>query len=148
MTANYWDRFTTRRLSRRRALLATGGTAAAAAFLAACGGDDDDDGGSGGGTGPVDRSGLLTTPKDETSTRKRGGTLNIAGPPAGIANATLEQALGGNGSGSVLVHHTYSQLMRAKIGTFNDTPQGEMEPEFAQSYEQSADGLKVTFKLR
>jgi len=147
MTANYWDRFTTRRLSRRRALLATGGATAAAAFLAACGGDDDD-GGGGGSTGPVDRSGLLTTPTDQTSTRKRGGTLNIAGPPAGTANATLEQALGGNGSGSILVHSTYSQLMRAKIGTYDQTPQGEMEPEFAQSYEQSADGLKVTFKLR
>jgi peptide/nickel transport system substrate-binding protein len=148
MAANYWDKFTTRRVSRRRALLSTGGTAAAAAFLAACGGDDDDGGGSGGGTGAVDKSGLLSTPKDETSTRKRGGTLNIAGPPAGTANATLEQSLGGNGSGSILVHTTYSQLMRAKIGTYENPAQGEWEPEFAQSYEQSADGLKVTFKLR
>src|SRR6188508_3421864 len=97
MATNYWEKITTRRLNRRRALMATGGAAAAAAFLAACGGDDDDAGDSG-GTGVVDRSGLLASPKDETSSRKRGGTLNIAGPPAGTANATLEQSLGGNGS--------------------------------------------------
>ena len=146
MTANYWDKFTTRRLSRRRALLATGGTAAAAAFLAACGGDDND--GGSGSTGPVDKSGLLAHPTDQTSTRKRGGVLHIAGPPAGTANATLEQSLGGNGAGSVLGQSVYSQMMRAKIGKYDAVPTGEWEPEFAQSYEQSADGLTVTFKLR
>jgi ABC-type transport system substrate-binding protein len=120
-------------------------TAAAAAFLAACGGDDDKSSGSGGGSGTKDTSGLLLDPKDQTSTRKRGGTLNIA---ANVATATLEQSLGGNGSGSALVHLAYSQLMRAKIGTYDDPPQSAWEPEFAKSYEQSADGLTVTFKLR
>ena len=61
----------------------------------------------------------------------------------------MEQSLGGNGSGSQLVHLTYSQLMRAKMSTHkNVPPASEWEPEFAQSYEQSADGLQVTFKLR
>jgi ABC-type transport system substrate-binding protein len=146
MYMNYWQKFTTSRISRRRALAVTGGAAAAAAFLAACGGDGDDGDSSGGGG--KDTSGLLITPKDETGSRKRGGTLHIAGPPAGTANATLEQSLGGNGAGSVLSQSVYSQLMRAKIGTYDHTPQGEWEPEFAESYEVSGDGLTVTFKLR
>jgi len=150
LASNYWEKLTSRRVSRRHALALTGSTAAAAAFLAACGGDDDSGSSNGGSTGPVDRSGLLAQPKDETSTRKRGGTLNIAGPstPGGTATATLDQNLGGNGSGSLLVHSAYSQLMRAKIGTYDAPPQSAWEPEFAQSYEQSADGLRVTFKLR
>lgn len=161
MEANYWHRFRATRLTRRRALTATGSVAAAAAFLAACGGDSNksSSGSSSGtgnstgstasggtsGTGGAAATGLLANPTDQTSTRKRGGTLNIA---ASVATATLEQSLGGNGSGSALVHSTYSQLMRAKIGTYKDTPQGVWEPEFAKSYEQSADGLTVTFKLR
>jgi ABC-type transport system substrate-binding protein len=145
-------------MSRRRALAAMGGTAAAAAFLAACGGDDDDaapgggstgaatgGGSTGGATGPAASSGLLSTPTDQSASRKRGGELNI---PTNVATATLEQSLGGNGAGSALVHLTHSQLMRATIGTFDKVPLGEWEPEFAESYEQSADGLTVTFKLR
>ena len=144
MQSNYWERFTSARIGRRRALAVTGGSAAAAAFLAACGGDDDDDKSSSAG-GSRDTSGFLLQPTDQTTTRKRGGTLNLA---VNVATATLEQSLGGNGSGSALIHNTYSNLMRAKIGTFADTPQGAWEPEFAKSYEQSADGLRVTFKLR
>jgi peptide/nickel transport system substrate-binding protein len=155
----YWSRFSTNRISRRHAIKATGSAAAAAAFLAACGGDDDDDsssssssassgssssGSSGGGGGAS--SDLLIIPTDDSASRKRGGELNI--PTPGTSTATLEQSLGGNGSGSHLVHLAHSQLMRAKIGTFNDIPQGTWEPEFAESYEQSDDGLQVTFKLR
>jgi peptide/nickel transport system substrate-binding protein len=162
MAGNYWAKFARNRVSRRHAILATGGAAAAAAFLAACGGDDDSNGGSsgsgssgssgsgsssGGGTsGGAAQSGLLTTPTDDSGDRKRGGEINT--PILNIGTATLEQSLGGNGAGSPLVHLAHSQLMRAKIGTFNDTPQGDWEPEFAESYEQSADGLQVTFKLR
>jgi ABC-type transport system substrate-binding protein len=161
MAGNYWAKFTNRRVSRRHAIAATGSVAAAAAFLAACGGDDDDSGGSGGSSGgsssggsssggsssgSAGQSGLLANPTDDSGDRKRGGEINT--PILNIGTATLEQSLGGNGAGSPLVHLAHSQLMRAKIGTFNDTPQGEWEPEFAESYEQSADGLQVTFKLR
>src|SRR5919106_958349 len=140
---SYWTKITTSRLSRRRALAATGGAAAAAAFLAACGGDDE------GPEGPRDSSGMLITPKDETDGRKRGGTLNIAGGSINVATATLEQSLGGNGAGSQLVHLTHSQLMRAKMSTYEEVPPESLwEPEFAQSYEQASDGLSVTFKLR
>ena len=154
MANNYWAKFATNRISRRHAIKATGSVAAAAAFLVACGGDDDDAGNggssgssSGGSTSaPADQSGLLITPTDESGNRARGGEINT--PILNIGTATLEQSLGGNGAGSPLVHLAYSQLMRAKIGTFSNTPQGEWEPEFAESYEQSDDGLQVTFKLR
>jgi len=145
MQSNYWGRFTSARIGRRRALTVMGGTAAAAAFLAACGGDDDKSSNGTGGGGSRDTSGFLLQPTDQTGTRKRGGTLNLA---VNVATATLEQSLGGNGSGSALIHNTYSNLMRAEIGTYQNTPQGAWEPEFAKSYEQSADGLRVTFKLR
>src|SRR5688572_18694955 len=96
MQVNYWERFTSARIGRRRALTLTGGAAAAAAFLAACGGDDDDGSSTGsGGAGSRDTSGLLLKPTDQTSTRKRGGQLDVA---ANVATATLEQSLGGNGS--------------------------------------------------
>lgn len=147
MEGNYWANLTSNRLSRRRALVATGAGALGAAFLAACGGSDDSGGGK--SSGPAvkkDTSGLLATPKDDSSVRKRGGQLNIAVP--GVANFTLEQSLGGNGSGSDLSRLSYSQLMRAKISTYDKIPESIWEPEFAQSYEQSADGLTVTFKLR
>jgi ABC-type transport system substrate-binding protein len=139
MDANYWTRVTRARLSRRRALTATGGAAAAAAFLAACGGDDDD-----GGSGTAE-SDLLIKPTEQTASRKRGGTLNIA---ANVANATLEQALAGNGSGTPLSQSVYSQLMRMKMGIYPEIPEQNPEPEFAQSVEMSGDGLTATFKLR
>jgi ABC-type transport system substrate-binding protein len=120
-------------------MAATGG-ATAAVLLAACGGDEDS-----GPKGPVDRSGFLIKPTDQTNTAKRGGTLNIA---AAVSTATLEQSLGGNGGGSLLVHNLYNQLMRIKMGVYDETPRGETEPEFAESFEMSADGLTVTFKLR
>ena len=56
--------------------------------------------------------------------------------------------MNGSGSGGFLMPNVYSTLMRQKLGTYDKPPQGETEPEFAQSYEQSADGLTVTFKLR
>src|SRR5262245_42693917 len=123
-----------KRISRRRALVSVGGGAAAAAFLAACGGGSDKP------TTPKDRSGFLISPTDQTKSAKRGGTLNIAGP----TTTTLEQHLGGSGSLSFGAY-VYSQLMRLKLGTYNEPPQGATEPEFAESFEMSADGLQVTF---
>jgi peptide/nickel transport system substrate-binding protein len=148
LETNYWTQFGSGRFSRRRVLRggASVGLGAAALALLACSGDDDSGEKA---KAPVDKSGLLVAPKDESTRRKRGGTLNIGAPAPGVQTATLDQNLAGNGSGSVLVHSTYSQLMRAKIGTYDHAPPAsEWEPEFAQSYEQSPDGLKVTFRLR
>jgi len=149
MTGDYWTKLTSNRLSRRRALVTTGAGALGAAFLAACGGSDDSGGGSkdSGAAKKKDNSGLLASPTSDSSARKRGGTLNYVPRPA-LSSATLEQSLGGNGSGSILVHLAYSQMMRAKISTYDKVPESVWEPEFASSYEQSPDGLTVTFKLR
>src|SRR5690554_5686415 len=161
--ANYWERVARKRLGRRRMMVGVSG-AAAAAFLAACGGDDDEPSAPTGGTtttgatgatgtgatggastGPAQSTGLLMTPTDTTATRKRGGTLNVA---AAVANATLEQALAGNGSGTPLSQSVYSQLMRMKIGTYPVIPEQIPEPEFAEAVEMSPDGLTATFRLR
>src|SRR4051812_35635836 len=105
MPSSYWDSMTSNRFNRRRALQATSAGVLGAAFLAACGGSDDS-GGGGKSTGPTtkkDSSGLLANPTSDSSARKRGGTLNYVPRPA-LSSATLEQSLGGNGSGSILVH--------------------------------------------
>jgi len=147
MSEDYWHRLSSNRLSRRRALVTTGAGALGAAFLAACGGSDDSSGGkSSAQAAKKDTSGLLASPKDDSAQRKRGGELRI--PQNGVSTATLEQSAGGNGSGSILVHLTYSQLMRAKTTGYDKVPESVWEPEFAQSYEQSPDGMTVTFKLR
>jgi ABC-type transport system substrate-binding protein len=147
MSTNYWTNFRNNRISRRRAIATMGGTAAAAAFLAACGGDDDD-GGDGGSGGSGDQSGLLIQPKNEVSGAKHGGTLHIAAPSPGLGAANFEQSRNTSGSGGTLIPNSYSQLMRIKLGTYDNVSEGDTEPEFAQSFETSPDGLTVTFKLR
>src|SRR5262245_26212210 len=102
MESNYWNNLSAGRLSRRRALTLTGAGALGAAFLAACGGSDDSDSKSSGSTKKKDTSGLLANPTDDSAQRKRGGELRLAQNL--VSTATLEQSLGGNGSGSILVH--------------------------------------------
>jgi peptide/nickel transport system substrate-binding protein len=138
MTQSYWDRLLFKRIGRRRALAAAGTGALAAAMAAACGGDDDS-------STPADRSGFLASPTDQTKEAKRGGTLNIAGA---ASTATLEQSLGGSGSGGLIIPNLYSQLMKINLGTYDEVPQGVTEPDFAESFEISGDGLTITFKLR
>jgi ABC-type transport system substrate-binding protein len=155
MSDSYWDKLTRTRLSRRRALLAAGTGSAAAAFLAACGGDDDDSastgagggstGGATGSTGGAATSDLLIKPTDLTASAKRGGTLNIFG---NFSASHFEQLLSVSGSGGLLASKTYNTLTRQTLGTHNNLSQGEVEGEFADSWEMSADGLTVTYKVR
>ena len=72
--SNYWTRFTDKRISRRRGLIGGSTIVAAAAFLTACGGSSDSQG-KAEDTAPVDKSGLLHTPTETTSSAKQGGTL-------------------------------------------------------------------------
>jgi ABC-type transport system substrate-binding protein len=123
-------------MRRREALALAGGTAAAAAFLAACGGD------TGGGGG--DSARLVTKPADTIKEAKRGGilldrnttdttTFDIHGPVAPL-NPTAR--------------HVYSTLLRqkaVKLAPFNALDLG---PDIAESWEQSADGLQITMKIR
>jgi peptide/nickel transport system substrate-binding protein len=139
---NYWHKTLARRISRRRALAATGAGALGAAFLAACGGDDN--GGSGGGSG-TDRSGLLTEAKDTTSSAKQGGVWPHYVTDEVRTMDPLNNASAGTGINNQAF--AYSRLFQWKPGVLANPVGGEFVPDAAQSYEQSPDGLTLTFKL-
>src|SRR5262245_47619171 len=135
--ANYWHRVLSNRMTRRRALAATSAGAAAAAFLAACGGGSSD-------KGPVkDPQGLLAKIEDTSKQAKPGGiwpsALN-ADLPTLDPNQTT--------SGSALAPYGYSRLFLYRPAPFPELPKGEVDPDVAESSEQSPDGLTVTVKLR
>ena len=143
---NYWDKVTSRRISRRRAIAATSGAAAAAAFLAACGGDDSEEppatGGSGSGS-----SGLIHTPADSSSQAKAGGTLKHFVS----ADVPTLDSLANNNSGALnaAAAFAYPRVMKFKVAKYPQAYQtGEFEGEMATGYETSPDKLTITFKLR
>ena len=136
---NYWASMTSNRLSRRRALQTTGAGVLGAAFLAACGGSDDSGGSK---SSRLDHQEGQLRPPGQSDQRlfgaqaRRHAELRTASRIEHVR--PWSSRLGGNGSGSILVHLAYSQLMRAKISTYDKVPESVWEPEFAQSYEQSA----------
>ena len=131
-----WTATLTRRVSRRRALLsaATLGAGALAVSTLGCGGGGDDGGGHG----------LTTLPSETTKQAVRGGTMQayIASEglnfdaPTGTAQVTAHAIL------------AYSRLVRVKLGTAENPPDGSVEPDAASSFEWSPDGMQLTFKLR
>ena len=141
MAKHYWDSILDARLSRRRAITATGAAAAGAAFLAACGGSSDS------GSTPKDVSGLLTQPVDTMDKAVKGGTwptvLNADVPHfdsiARYHNLAYAQNL-----------MSYSVLADFKpVVVKGETyPTWGFEPEGAESWEYSPDGLTLTWKLR
>ncbi len=136
-----WQRFGHSRLSRRRVVGAVvgGGVGLAAMSLVGCGGGEKSGGGGSEG------SGLLTVPSDSSANAVRGGIWLHYGssepphldPNAGTGAATWSEA-----------GHVYSRLLKYKVGTRQDGADGSVEPDAAQSYEQTADGLQITLKLR
>jgi ABC-type transport system substrate-binding protein len=138
---SYWTRILNARLGRRRLLAATGAAGLGAAFLAACGGDDDN---GGGGNGEPQGSGLLAKVEDTTSGAKPGGTW--------VAPLTSENFLNmdpyGVTIGSAHAPWGYSRLVMYRPAKYPATPAGEVDPDGAQSWEMSPDGLRFTFKLR
>src|SRR5688572_20221430 len=143
---NYWDKVTSRRISRRRALAATSGAAAAAAFLAACGGDDSDSPPASGGSGSGS-SGLIHTPSDSSGQAKAGGTLKHF---VSSDVPTLD-SLANNNSGALnaAAAFAYPRVMKFKLSKYPNAYQtGEFEGEMATGYETSPDKLTITFKLR
>ena len=132
----YWSTILNQRIARRRALAATGSTAAAAALLAACGGGES-------GGGGADKSSLVVLPVDTTKQAKRGGiikdrhtadpaNLDIVNPVAPL-NRPAQQA--------------YSTLLRQKPGYLGPSNLA-LDPDVAESWEWSSDGLQITMKLR
>ncbi|HLF79345.1 MAG TPA: ABC transporter substrate-binding protein, partial [Dehalococcoidia bacterium] len=140
MKQSYWTTALSQRLSRRRAMVASGGAALGAAFLAACGSDDKADSGA----AKKDSGGLLFKPVDTSKQAAKGGTMQnfIAS-----SNDHFDWMTGNFG---VYYHtdHTYSRLVRFKIGTVDSPPDGSAEPDIGTSWEMSPDGLQWTFKVR
>ena len=142
--ASYWSKVLDQRVTRRRAIAATGMTAGAAAFLAACGGGDDDDGPE--DVASRDTSGLLNSITEDDSP-KHGGSYIINN---GSNRDPLH--LDGKAQGQVQLNFfqsmAYEALVANKPGYKTASTWSEVEPNLAESWEVSGDGLQITFKLR
>jgi peptide/nickel transport system substrate-binding protein len=143
MTQVYWSNVLRGRISRRRAMASVGGSAAAAAFLAACGGSDDSSGGgSSSGTGSGS-SGIVVQPVDTMKEARRGGVLkdrihaDVATFDPFTPNNTLNSVIG----------HAFSSFVQFEPG-YLTASENKIAPDFAESWEVSPDGLKITFRLR
>ncbi|HEU0073020.1 MAG TPA: ABC transporter substrate-binding protein, partial [Dehalococcoidia bacterium] len=141
---SYWNKVLDRRITRRRAIAATGMTAGAAAFLAACGGGDDDDEPE--DAASRDTSGLLNSITEEKGA-KRGGIFTVNN---GSNRDPLH--LDGKAQGQVQLNFfqsmTYEALVANKPGFKEPSTWSEVNPNLAESWEVSGDGLQITFKLR
>ena len=135
----YWVRTMSRRLSRRRAVAITAGLGAGAALsLAGCGGGDGDST-SGGG-----ESGLLAKVEDTSKQAVAGGIYQSY-------EANDIQSMDPNGGSSAraqfVSYFVYPRLVKTKT-SFTGTHTEGKEGDLAESWEFSADGLTLTFKLR
>jgi ABC-type transport system substrate-binding protein len=131
MSAGYWHKFSTTRLSRRRGL-ALGATALGASALTwACGGA---------GSETQDATSLVTQPKDETKSLKRGGTL--VSRTTSEPNSLEPHLFPGN----FTAQQTYSGLWLIKDG-YNTYTKGEIEGDVVESWEFSPDKLTLTAKI-
>ena len=135
----YWSRVLQARLSRRRAIAATGMGMSAAAFLAACGGGDDSE-------GLLDKSGLLTQGEETTKQAKQGGVW----PHFVTAEVSTMDPLNNAATGSGVNNqaYAYSRFFMWKPGVKENPVGGSFDLDAAESWEQSPDGLRLTFKLR
>jgi peptide/nickel transport system substrate-binding protein len=135
MEKSYWSGVVGRRTSRRRALTAMGLTVAAGAVLAACGGGDD---------GAKDgKATLVSEPEDTTKQARRGGIMKdraLAEPPT-LDIFTANNPWNGVGP------HMYSALVQFQYG-YLKSPENEIVPDLAESWEWSPDGLQIVLKLR
>ena len=138
-TSSFWDRYTSRRITRRRALQAAAitGASASAIALIGCSSDDDDGGSSTPGAG--------STPGGSGDTPVPGGTLRgtvslVLGKDPHKAATFLTHAL---------ASYSYSRLMRFNT-QLGELPQDDWYTpvnEVAESVE-NPDPLTYVFKLR
>ncbi len=136
---DYWTQTLQTRLTRRRAIAGTSGMALGAAFLAACGGSSNS-----GGSGEKKASGLTVQAVDTTKQAVKGGSMQSFMASEGL-NFDVP-----TGTTQVQTHGilAYSRLVKGKQGTFASAADGSVEPDAAASWENSPDGLQITFKLR
>ena len=130
--------------------------AASAAFLAACGSDDDSGSDSTGGTGSNGSGGsssggstggaasdLVFQPSDTFAQATRGGVLKeyLPAEPQTLDPITPVSPL------NPISRLTYGTLVAEKPGKLGP-PTGELQGDFAESWEVSPDRMKITLKLR
>src|SRR5436190_2578155 len=137
MNRNYWQQVASTRITRRRALAAaTGAGAALALALSGCGGGSD----SGKPAAETqDQSGLLTRPVDTTKSAKRGGIFKDS-VTTDSQYFLYDQNLNGNGSDGI-AGWVYSRLVQYRVGTADKLPDGSVDPDLAEGWEVSPDGL-------
>ncbi len=135
MGSSYWSSLLGQRTSRRRVLAGTSGAALAASILAACGSSDS---GS-----KQETASLIAKVVDTTKQAKTGGILKTSRPtdtqtfhPFQISSPTAWHS-----------PRSYSRLLRVKPGYLAPYA-GEVEPDFAESFELSPDKLQITMKVR
>jgi peptide/nickel transport system substrate-binding protein len=127
------------------------GGAAAAAFLAACGGGDDDSSSAGSGSNSGSNSGgsgsassdLVFQPVDTFAQAVRGGAFReyLSAEPQTLDPITPVSPL------NPISRLTYGTLVTDKPGKLS-APTGELQGDFAESWETSPDKLQITLKLR
>ena len=162
-------------LSRRTLLRGSllGGAGLAAAALIGCGDDDDDDdddddsaaavaptdaapaGGdaagdaaAGSGVGKLVRDESLPYPynfEDPAGTPKAGGVMKVA---ATWNFQTIDPVTSAAGGTVTIPNNVYDRLLRISRGPDADVFQPGLEPELAESWERSPDGLAFTFHIR
>jgi peptide/nickel transport system substrate-binding protein len=135
-----WSKFTNQRLSRRRALAAATGGTVAAALLAACGGGSSSNSGSGGGSS----SSLVIKPTDTLKQAKRGGIMK----DRAYSDLQSLDVLTLNNPWYNTGYAVYNSLVQNSRGHMKPGEPGAVEPDLAESWEVSPDGLQITFKLR
>ena len=141
--ANYWSGLLRSRISRRRSFALAGSATAslAALSLIGCGGDDDDSGSTGG-----EPEGLLTRAKNTTNSAVSGG--NFSDRIATDDNYYLYDGNLNTSGNPGIAGWVYSHLVKSKLGTVDELPNGTVEGDFCETFEVSPDGLTVTFKVR
>jgi ABC-type transport system substrate-binding protein len=133
--SGYWEHLARARLTRRRALASAAiGTAFAAVTLAGCGGDEKEE-----------ASGLVAKPVDTTHRAERGGIFKNSV----VADTASFEPIESVQLGAVThAGYVYSRLLKYRVGTFDKLADGSTEPDAAESFEVSSDGLQYTFHLR
>jgi ABC-type transport system substrate-binding protein len=136
MTSHIWDKTLRRQLTRRRVLVGAGTTTVAAALLGACGGSKS----SGSG---ADKTSLVSRAVDTSKLAKRGGVnkwfIGTDVPSFDLATTTAP------------LQSMQSQVMGRLLEDLDQSassPDLQVGPELAESWEWSPDLLQLTLKLR